>query len=61
MIGIDRNRVPGEECDSEAVGLKIEAHRRPGLSRYAEGVGMACGLGTWVLDMADMGEAQYCR
>ena len=51
----------GVECDSEGVGWKIEVHQRLGLSRCAEGVGMACGLGTWVLDMADMGEAQYCR
>jgi hypothetical protein len=53
--------VQGGECDSEGVGWKIEAHQRLGLSRHAEGVGMACGLGTRVLDMADMDEGQYCR
>jgi hypothetical protein len=53
--------VQGGGRDSEAVGLKIEAYQRLGLSRCAEGVGMACGLETWALDMADMDEAQYCR
>jgi hypothetical protein len=39
----------------------MEACQRPGLSQYAEGVGMACGLEIWVLDMADMDDARYCR